>query len=55
MSRLLRAALCALALTLAAHAQTPIPSAPTHHDKRAAKKEADDKREMDRLKKAHSR
>src|SRR3954454_596116 len=25
------------------------------HDKRAAKKEADDKREMDRLKKAHSR
>jgi len=26
-----------------------------HHDKRAAKKEADDKREMDRLKKAHSR
>ena len=38
MSRLLRAALCALALTLAAHAQTPIPSAPTHHDKRAAAK-----------------
>jgi hypothetical protein len=38
MSRLLRAALCALALTLAAHAQAPIPSAPTHHDKRAAAK-----------------
>jgi hypothetical protein len=38
MSRLLRAALCALALTLAAHAQAPIPSAPTQHDKRAAAK-----------------
>jgi general secretion pathway protein D len=38
MSRLLRAAACALALTLAAHAQTPDKSAPTHHDKRDAAK-----------------
>ncbi|HEY3990151.1 MAG TPA: hypothetical protein VGM02_12695 [Acidobacteriaceae bacterium] len=38
MSRLLRAAACALALTLAAHAQSPAKSGPTHHDKRAAAK-----------------
>jgi general secretion pathway protein D len=38
MSRLLRAAACALALTLAAHAQTPAKSGPTHHDKREAGK-----------------
>ena len=35
MSRLLRVAACALALTLATHAQTPAHSAPTQHDKRA--------------------
>ena len=38
MSRLLRAAACALALTLAAHAQPPAKSAPTHRDKRDAAK-----------------
>ncbi len=38
MSRLLRAAACALALTLAAHAQTPVTSTPTQHDKHAAAK-----------------
>jgi hypothetical protein len=38
MSRLLRLAACALALTLATHAQTPAHSAPTQHDKRAAAK-----------------
>ena len=38
MSRLLRAAACALALTLAAHAQTPATSTPTQHDKHAAAK-----------------
>ncbi|HZD45255.1 MAG TPA: hypothetical protein VE109_04185, partial [Acidobacteriaceae bacterium] len=38
MSRLLRAAACALALTLAAHAQTPVTSTLTQHDKRAAGK-----------------
>jgi general secretion pathway protein D len=38
MSRLLRAAACAFALTLATHAQTPATSAPTHHDKREAGK-----------------
>jgi Flp pilus assembly secretin CpaC len=41
MSRLLRATACALVLTLAAHAQTPVksaPSQPTQHDKRAAAK-----------------
>jgi general secretion pathway protein D len=38
MSRLLRTAACALALTLAAHAQTPVKSTPTPHDKRDAGK-----------------
>jgi general secretion pathway protein D len=38
MSRLLRAAACALALTLAAHAQSPAKSAPSHDDKREAAK-----------------
>jgi hypothetical protein len=38
MSRLLRAAACALALILAAHAQTPAKPGPTHHDKREAAK-----------------
>jgi general secretion pathway protein D len=38
MSRLLRAAACALALTLAAHAQTRVTTIPTQHDKRAAAK-----------------
>jgi general secretion pathway protein D len=38
MSRLLRAAAYMLALTLAAHAQTPAKPGPTQHDKRAAGK-----------------
>ncbi|HEX6494521.1 MAG TPA: hypothetical protein VF018_03490 [Acidobacteriaceae bacterium] len=38
MSRPLRAAACALALALTAHAQTPVISAPTQHDKHAAAK-----------------
>jgi general secretion pathway protein D len=38
MSRHLRIAACALALALAAHAQTAANSAPTQHDKRAAAK-----------------
>jgi general secretion pathway protein D len=38
MSRLLFTAACALALAVAAHAQTPVTSAPTQHDKRDAAK-----------------
>jgi Flp pilus assembly secretin CpaC len=38
MSRLLRFVACALALTLAAHTQTPAKSGPTQHDTRAAAK-----------------
>src|SRR5215470_14760704 len=38
MTRLLRAAACALALTLATHAQAPAKSGPMQHDKRAAAK-----------------
>jgi general secretion pathway protein D len=38
MSRLLRAAACALVLVLAAHAQTAVTSAPKQHDKREAGK-----------------
>jgi hypothetical protein len=38
MSRLLRIAACTLAIALAAHAQTPVKSTPTSHDKREAGK-----------------
>ena len=38
MNRLLRAATCVFALTLAAHAQTPVTPAPTQHDRLAAGK-----------------
>ncbi|MGA9717737.1 MAG: hypothetical protein WBQ79_05610 [Acidobacteriaceae bacterium] len=38
MSRMLRILVCALALSVAAHAQAPAQSVPTHHDKREAAK-----------------
>jgi general secretion pathway protein D len=38
MSRILRVAACGLALTMAAHAQMPVKSGPTQHDKRDAGK-----------------